>query len=281
MSARLFRSSLPISVFIHLAFALLLLFVSQRSSEITSPQQPMWIEVDRIDRKNDEEKKQIVQSTAGEKVDKARPDAFLGEANRVVDRETVSKSESQTQPKPKAQPQVAQVPETKSSEQAGKLAKFGVPLKLEESTQKPTPKPRWADFSQDFGEVFPEYVKGLKEGETTALNTKEFVYFTYYRRIRQQLDQAWRPILKENIYKIFRAGRHLASDVDHVTKTAVTLNSAGEVIRVQVLEESGVMDLDRAAVDAFNKAGPFPNPPRGLIDHLGRITIRWDFILKS
>ena len=36
-----------------------------------------------------------------------------------------------------------------------------------------------------------------------------------------------------------------------------------------------------AAVDAFNDAGPFPDPPAGLVDQNGQIQIPWDFILQS
>ena len=65
-------------------------------------------------------------------------------------------------------------------------------------------------------------------------------------------------------------------------------NSLGEavhggqyVVRVQLLEESGAVDLDSAAVGALNKAGPYPNPPKGLLDENGNAQIRWDFVLKT
>ena len=126
-----------------------------------------------------------------------------------------------------------------------------------------------------------QYIQGMKEGEVSALNTKEFVFFSYFNRVRKQLDQAWQPILKENIARIFKGGRKLASHSDFVTRTKVTLNKKGEIVRVQLLEESGTHDLDQAAIDALNKAGPYPNPPKGLVDAAGLVEIRWDFVLKT
>ena len=38
---------------------------------------------------------------------------------------------------------------------------------------------------------------------------------------------------------------------------------------------------DQYSVDAFQKAGPFPNPPKGIVEDDGFVRIRWDFILKT
>jgi protein TonB len=80
---------------------------------------------------------------------------------------------------------------------------------------------------------------------------------------------------------MYRAGRQLASDQDHITRTRVMLDARGHVLRVELIEPSGVVHLDDAAVEAFNKAGPFPNPPKGLISADGSVEILWDFVLKS
>ena len=45
--------------------------------------------------------------------------------------------------------------------------------------------------------------------------------------------------------------------------------------------QSGVTDLDEAAMEAFKQAAPFPNPPKGIVEKDGRIRIRWDFILEA
>jgi TonB family protein len=81
--------------------------------------------------------------------------------------------------------------------------------------------------------------------------------------------------------RLYRGGRQLAGDMDHTTRVLVTLNKAGEIVRVDLVEESGTRVLDDAAVRAFNQAGPFPNPPQGIVDRNGQIQIRWEFVLKT
>jgi protein TonB len=126
-----------------------------------------------------------------------------------------------------------------------------------------------------------DYVVGIKKSDRTLLNTREYVFFSYFNRIKQKLDTAWDSSLREQLNHLYSQGRSLASESEMTTKTIVTLNDKGEITRVQVLEESGIIDLDDAAVKAFNEAGPFPNPPRGLVDKNGKISLRWDFTLKT
>jgi protein TonB len=163
---------------------------------------------------------------------------------------------------------------------AGPLSGLAIPIlpSKEQLERKAEPdEPNWANV----GSLPQDYVKGLKESERTALNTKEYVFYGYFQRIRERLDRAWIPILREKLTKLWRTGRQLASDMDHTTQVLVVLNKTGEIVRVEVVSESGTRDLDEAAVKAFNQAGPFPNPPKGIVDPNGEIQIPWQFVLKT
>lgn len=118
-------------------------------------------------------------------------------------------------------------------------------------------------------------------GMETMLSTREFVYFSYYNRIKDKLRQYWEPKIKEKVTRIFRQGRTIASDADKITKVIIVLDGKGILQKVQVVGESGVSDLDDAAVEAFRAAAPFPNPPKGIVEQDGLIRIRWDFILEA
>ncbi len=118
-------------------------------------------------------------------------------------------------------------------------------------------------------------------GMETMLSTREFVYFSYYNRIKDKLRQYWEPKIKEKVTRIFRQGRTIASDADKITKVIIILDGKGILQNVQVVGESGVRDLDDAAVEAFRAAAPFPNPPKGIVEQDGLIRIRWDFILEA
>ena len=115
----------------------------------------------------------------------------------------------------------------------------------------------------------------------TLLSTREFVYYAYYQRVREKIRQYWEPMIREKVRRIFAQGRNIASSSDRITQVIVILNKQGTLVGVQVIGQSGIRDLDNAAVEAFRAAEPFPNPPKGIIEDDGKIRIRWDFILEA
>jgi len=126
-----------------------------------------------------------------------------------------------------------------------------------------------------------DYLPDKEAGLETLLSTREFVYYTYYNRIRNQLSEYWEPKIKQKVLTMFRQGRRIASTDDRITKLQIILDSRGILQRVQVLGASGVQDLDEVAVDAFRAAAPFPNPPKGIIESDGTVKIEWDFIVET
>lgn len=134
-----------------------------------------------------------------------------------------------------------------------------------------------ADVSQS-----NDYIKDVDQGLETLLNTREFKYYSYYNRIRKQLSQHWEGRVREKLTKMFREGRApAATNQDRITKLMIVLNDKGTLVRVQVLHDSGVQDLDEAAIEAFRAAAPFPNPPKGIVEGDGTVKIRWDFVLET
>jgi TonB family protein len=292
-------SPLGLSFGIHAFLALGLIWLAQNPKSIPIDLSKVsWVEVlPKSDpRLEDERSKRVVQTQTGKTVKEAPKDAYLGEKNQVVERETVSKNQrvqaGKTPSKTKAlaptQNAVRSSNPTESSadrsRSRGVLSQFGVPMfpNLGGNNQPRAPEPRRDDFEKTVGTGTPQdYIRGLKESESTALNTREFMFYSYFQRIRERLDYAWNKSLQDRLGRMFRSGRYLASDREHTTKVLVTLNGAGEITRVQVVEDSGTRDLDDAAVKSFNEAGPFPNPPRGMMSSTGTIQIRWDFVLRT
>jgi protein TonB len=233
----------------------------------------------------DENKRQrVVQTARGEKQKDAPADAFLGQQNQTFDQQTVSRNRmsrlgSENRKSHSHSPRAHERSAEKRGDKA--LSQFGIPI-LPDGTQffsKSTRSdaPEWVTPG-----MRPEdYIDGLKESDRTALNTREFVFYSYFQRIRERLDRAWIPILRQKLIAYYRSGRHLASDRDHTTRVVVVLNEKGEIIRIEMASESGTKVLDDAAVGAFNKAGPFPNPPKGIVDRNREVKIPWDFVLKT
>ncbi|MBX9767115.1 MAG: TonB family protein [Bdellovibrionales bacterium] len=125
-----------------------------------------------------------------------------------------------------------------------------------------------------------DYLPDQEKSLQTMLNTREFKYFSYYSRIKNQLNQFWEPKIKEKVLYVFRQGRRIASTKDHITRLLIVLNDKGNLVTVKVIDQSGVVELDDAAIEAFRAAAPFPNPPTGLIESDGTVKIRWDFVIE-
>ena len=114
-----------------------------------------------------------------------------------------------------------------------------------------------------FGSMPEDYVKGMKESDRTALNTKEYVFYGYFQRIRERLDRAWVPILRDRLVKMYRMGRSLASDMDHITQVIVVLNPQGEIMRVQVVERKRDARSRRRRGPRFQSSRPVSESAQG------------------
>ena len=283
-------------------FVLLSLFVHASVMTVLhwAPQKPKITsrEVIEIDYRTDSTKalKQIIEQDE-KRLNDDEPDkeAYLGRHTQRVVKETRAahhgdfknrSGQGQQQQAPTPKTDQAQTPQEQKSKAKSKVAAHGGLPTL--GDLKPTFRPSYQRQFDDIptgqgGETSAtnDHLKNTAVGIETMLNSREFVYYTYYQRIRSQLRQYWEPSIRERVRKIFAQGRTIASTKDHVTQVVIVLDGAGSLLKVQVVGESGVHDLDEAAVDAFRAAEPFPNPPEGMIEADGTIKIKWDFILEA
>jgi TonB family protein len=264
---------LILSLTFHVAVSSLLFLLIKYESPVNLEKKTDWIQVETVPvmKKNREvvkNSRRIVQTEKTEKSNIAKADAYLGAQNQQVDRQTVSGSKTSKQGSPNTQAQATR-------ERVKTLSHLG--LNLFSSAKSGQPETNWATP----GTRPEDFLPGMKESDRTALNTQEFKFYGYFQRIRTRLDRAWVPVLREKLIAYYHSGRQLASDMDHTTQLMVVLNGQGEIIKVVILGESGTQELDSAAIAAFNKAGPFPNPPKGIVDRDQEVKIPWDFVLKT
>jgi len=125
-----------------------------------------------------------------------------------------------------------------------------------------------------------DHLDDIRSGDRTVLSTREFKYFSYYQRIKELLRQYWKPNVERQLARIWSKGKNVGED-EMVTQVQVLLDPNGSIQKIARLASSGFPEIDDAAVEAFLKAGPFPNPPKGMLDPDGLVRIRWDFILKT
>ena len=241
---------------------------------------------------------QIVETNpeqANNKVDETAK--FLSAKNNTVEHETKAQSADKfknVKPQKQLTPQVSQKTETESapeekltehSETKSKLFNTGFDvysaLNKNKNVKKQMAKEKRSVASTGEVSGTNDHISDVDDSLMTQLNTREYLYYGYYSRIKNQLNQWWQPKVREKVTKLVSQGRKIASEENKTTKLIIILNKTGILVKVQVLSESGVRDLDEAAVEAFRQAAPFPNPPHGMIEPDGTIKIRWDFVVES
>jgi len=120
----------------------------------------------------------------------------------------------------------------------------------------------------------------VDRGERTLLSTREYKFFGYYQRIKDLLRQYWKPNIEHQMARLWGKGKVLKED-EIVTRVLVLLDENGNITKISKLASSGYIELDEAAVTAFQTAAPFPNPPKAMLDEDGFVRINWDFILTT
>jgi hypothetical protein len=112
-------------------------------------------------------------------------------------------------------------------------------------------------------------------GDALNLNTKEFLYAGYLNRIRRLVNFYWQQNL-DNLPRSVRLAKPR-----YTTEVHSILNADGALEFIEVVAHSGSGELDDAVVRAFRLAGPFPNPPEGLIEKDGRVYLpEMDFTVQ-
>lgn len=217
---------------------------------------------------------------------------FLSEKNNTVSKETKAKSgekfhnaknssvaaqqQSEKQKTKKQTKNKNKIPAAKSDIFDNSFDAFSSLNKKENKQQKAQAGANPGDAS-----TTNDNLEKIESDLMTRLNTKEYRYFGYYSRIKSQLNQWWVPKVQQKFTKMLRQGRTIASEDNKITKLVIILNDSGHLVKVQVMAESGIKDLDDAAIEAFRSAAPFPNPPKGMVDKDGLVKIRWDCVVES
>lgn len=222
-------------------------------------------------------KRQIVQSRESESKRKM-DDAFLSDKDRYFDRETRARVVDRFQSSSGGGGKKSGRKDIKLSDLGMQKGEDPFSEAAKEYTRKKkgetgaNPNPTVSSTS--------DYLKDIPLGDLTQLNTVEYKYYGFYFRIKQKLEQFWGRSLHQKANEMVQGGRRVASSEEFITALEITLDHQGEIIAIKVMAGSGVKELDDAAIESFNEAGPFPNPPKGLVEN-GKVKLEWGFVVKS
>ncbi len=117
----------------------------------------------------------------------------------------------------------------------------------------------------------------VRAGGFTALNTNQFIFYTFYSRINEQIGNRW----VENIQNIlYRTPNYILKEwanKDQVTQVEILLTPQGKFVKAIIFHHADNRVIDDAAVSAFRRAAPFTNPPSGLVSRDGYIHLLYSF----
>ncbi len=269
---------LILSILIHMGFMAGLKFVDPQEQK-----KPEVVEIEYISTPQQTKKQRQLVEQGKRRLNEETPDKdyYLSRHNQVVKKQTKAQRTGKFQNAPGKSMQGRNQGAGQTRPQKTATNKKGKGLQLKNLVpnynfqQQADNSPSGASSAQD------DHLENVAVGMETVLNTREYLYYTYFNRIKDKLRQRWGPKVREKVTKMAKRGRTIASTQTRVTKVIIVLNSQGNLVTVKIVGESGVLDLDEAAVEAFRSAAPFPNPPRGMIGKDGNVQITWDFILEA
>lgn len=118
------------------------------------------------------------------------------------------------------------------------------------------------------------YLPEITIGDETLLNTREFAFNAFYIRMKRDVEGFWHPntVLTQN------SSLHGT----YVTTLLIILDDEGYLVqKPTILKSSGIPGLDHEATQSIEKASPFLNPPKEIIQEDGTIRTQWSFIFNS
>jgi TonB family protein len=126
----------------------------------------------------------------------------------------------------------------------------------------PVLSPSAAFYDKLGGGPFADHIQGVDVGDATVLNTRAWAFAGYMNRVKAAVAYAWDPE-PEMHARDPRGDRFFYKE--RATVLSVTLDDRGGLREARVLQSSGLDFLDEIAVQAFQKAQPFHNPPAALV----------------
>lgn len=125
-----------------------------------------------------------------------------------------------------------------------------------------------------------EYIPDVKRGGFTSLNTDQFMYYTFYARINEQIRNRWVNNLRAFSDNAGPNEMNRLSAREQVTELEVILDKEGNYKKTVLHRNSENSDLDAAASYAISQAAPFLNPPSEIVQEDGMIHLYYQFHIQ-
>jgi protein TonB len=305
--------SLMLSLFFHAVFFVFTSFEKMNKSAFKQSARQKEKKIRVVLRSEKSKPRQIVTSQESKKKKLDPKSKFLSKHTQTFDRQTSAKrigafqaagkgvkdGKKKSKPKkaveaPKPKPAQKVAVQSKATKK-GRKSKSKISMadlsvgapQIREAQQQKKPSPSLAALGLKNGQegktglsANNDFIEDIPLSDMTRLNTVEYKYYGFYHRIKQKLEQYWGNSIQRKAAALWKSGRRIPASENRITSLEILLDGLGNIVKINVKGSSGVRELDDAAIESFNKAGPFPNPPKGMVKN-GLAKIEWGFVVKS
>jgi TonB family protein len=130
---------------------------------------------------------------------------------------------------------------------------------------------RWAQIKSALENYLPE----VKEGNQTALKTRAHPYAKFIAAMHRKIHPLWGDGFLEDLERL--PAHNAFNDFSRMVKLEIVLDNRGNVVKAGVVQPSGFLPYDVAALDVIYQADPFPTPPQAILSPDGRVYMHWRF----
>jgi hypothetical protein len=122
-----------------------------------------------------------------------------------------------------------------------------------------------------------EIARALEEAmEGNPFKKKEHKFYSYYERIRQDVEPLWASGVQDLVVTNRRQRTKWRISGGRVTTIVVMVDKSGKVLRVLLVKPSGDSRLDALSI-LLMRSRRYPNPPKDLIENDGLGRLVWYF----
>jgi TonB family protein len=122
-----------------------------------------------------------------------------------------------------------------------------------------------------------EYIPEVKTGGFSALNSDQFIHYTFYARINEQIRNRWTANIAQFLNSSAQSEVNRLAQKPQISQIEIVLNPSGHFLKAIIHQKSENPQLDQSAINAFRLASPFLNPPSEMIESDGNIHLHYGF----
>ena len=134
---------------------------------------------------------------------------------------------------------------------------------------------RWERRQQALRASLENFTPEVRPGNQTALSTRAEPFAVYIARMHRSIHELWGFGFLDELSR--KPARHELNDWSLRTRLEIVIDSDGSVARTTIVQPSGVLGFDVAAIDAVQTGGPYGPPPSAIRSGNGKVYVHWDF----